>query len=445
MPGAAPSEVVELVQQMIRNKCVNDGSAESGEEVRNASLLADYLHGAGIDVERYEPATGRTSLVARIEGSDPDAPSLCLLGHTDVVPVNEERWTHDPFGGELIDGYVWGRGAIDMFNLTGSMAVAFRNLATSGFKPKGTLIYIAVADEEAMGLYGAEHLTAHEADAVRCDYLITESGGMPMPSPAGMRLPALVEEKGPMWSRIKVRGTPGHGSMPFGTDNAIVTAGEVVRRLAAHRPPARIGETWRSFVAGLGFPEEMAGPLLQPEGFDDVCAVLPPGLAKMAHACTHTTITPTVVKGGDKTNIIPDTVEIELDVRVLPGDGAAQIREQVADALGDLMPAVELFVGREDTATSSPAGTPLWEAMTRAASRFYPDASLVPMLMPGASDARWFRRNVDAVAYGFGIFSTNLGLEQLSAMGHGDDERVDVESLDMAVELWDALARDFLG
>ena len=442
---AATSPVVELVQHLIRNRCVNDGSAASGQEIRNATLLADFLEGAGIDVERYEPAPGRVNLVARIEGSDPQAPSLCLLGHTDVVPVNEERWTHDPFGGELIDGYVWGRGAIDMFNLTGSMAVAFRNLAASGFSPRGTLIYAAVADEEAKGLYGAEHLTANEADAVRCDYAITESGGIPMPSPSGMRLPALVQEKGPMWSRIKVRGTPGHGSMPFGTDNAIVTAGEVARRLAAHRPPARIEETWRGFVAGLGLPDEMAAPLLQAEGFDDVCAMLPAGLAKLAHACTHTTITPTMVKGGDKVNVIPDTVEIDLDVRVLPGDGAAEIRAQVADALGDLMPSVELTVGRDDLATASPADTPLWDAMARAASRFYPDASLVPMLMTGATDARWFRRNLDTVAYGFGIYSTKLGLEELAAMGHGDNERVDVESLDMAVELWDALARDFLG
>jgi acetylornithine deacetylase/succinyl-diaminopimelate desuccinylase-like protein len=233
--------------------------------------------------------------------------------------------------------------------------------------------------------------------------------------------------------------------MPYGADNAIVTAGEVARRLAAHRPPARIEDTWRGFVGGLGFPEEMAAPLLQSEGFDDVCALLPPGLAKMAHACTHTTITPTMVKGGDKVNVIPDTVEIELDVRVLPGDGADEIRAQVADALGDLMGSVELIVGHDDLATSSPADTPLWDAMGRAASRFYPDASLVPMLMTGATDARWFRRNLDAIAYGFGIFSTKLGLNELAAMGHGDDERVDVDSLDMAVELWDALVRDFLG
>jgi acetylornithine deacetylase/succinyl-diaminopimelate desuccinylase-like protein len=138
-------------------------------------------------------------------------------------------------------------------------------------------------------------------------------------------------------------------------------------------------------------------------------------------------------------------VEISLDVRVLPGDDANAIRAQVADALGDLMPSVELTVGRDDTATSSSPDTPLWDAMGRAASRFYPDATLVPMLMTGASDARWLRRNLDSVAYGFGIFSTKLGFDELAKMGHGDDERVDVESLDMAVDLWDVLARDFLG
>src|SRR6476659_1900526 len=123
------ADVVALTQQLIRNRCVNDGDIASGDELRNADLLQGYLEGGGLDVERYHAAPGRTSLVARIEGRDPDAPTLCLLGHTDVVPVNADRWEHDPFGGELIDGYVWGRGAIDMFNVTASMVVATRRLA----------------------------------------------------------------------------------------------------------------------------------------------------------------------------------------------------------------------------------------------------------------------------------------------------------------------------
>ncbi len=225
-------EVTDLLQHLIRNVCVNDGTPESGQEVRSADVIESFLEGDGIELERYEAAPGRTSLVGRIEGSDPDAPTLLLMGHTDVVPVNPDGWRHDPFGGELIDGEVWGRGAVDMLNLTASMAVATKRLARSGFRPKGTLIYLAVADEEALGSMGAEHLVDHEADAVRADYVITESGGIPIPSPTGLKLPVIVAEKGSHWAQLRVSGTPGHGSQPYKTDNALVTAAAVVQRIA---------------------------------------------------------------------------------------------------------------------------------------------------------------------------------------------------------------------
>src|SRR5580704_8736562 len=172
---------------MIRNACVNDGSPQSGHEERNAEVLRVVLEGPGLDLEVHEPLPGRSSLVARIEGRRPDAPSLCLLGHTDVVPADPADWRHDPFGGELIDGEVWGRGAVDMLNLTSSMAVAVRHLADDGFRPEGDLVFIAVADEEALGSHGAGWLAEHAADDVRTDYLITEAGGFPMQSPDGVR------------------------------------------------------------------------------------------------------------------------------------------------------------------------------------------------------------------------------------------------------------------
>ncbi len=143
------AEATALLQDLIRNSCVNDGSPESGEEIRSAELLTGYLAGAGLDIEIYEPSPGRRSVLSKIEGSDPTAPSLLLMGHTDVVPVNPDGWSRDPFGAELVDGMIWGRGAVDMLNLTASMAVAFRRLADSGFTPKGTISYLAVADEEA--------------------------------------------------------------------------------------------------------------------------------------------------------------------------------------------------------------------------------------------------------------------------------------------------------
>src|SRR4249919_2696720 len=144
MPDQLTGEVTELLQVLIRNQCVNDGSVESGHEDRSADILTAVLEGPGVEIERYEPEPGRTSIVARIEGSNPAAPSLLLMGHTDVVPVSPDRWRHDPFGGELIDGEVWGRGAVDMLNLTASMAVATRKLADEGFRPEGTLIYLGV-------------------------------------------------------------------------------------------------------------------------------------------------------------------------------------------------------------------------------------------------------------------------------------------------------------
>lgn len=208
-------EVVELLQQLIRNRCVNDGTASSGHEATSVETLRSFLGQGGFDVETYEASPGRESLVARIEGTEPEAPTLLLMGHTDVVPVTEENWDRDPFGGELVEGEVWGRGAVDMLNLTASMAVAFRDLARSGFRPRGGLAYLAVADEEALGSHGAGWLTSNEPDAVRADYVITESGGIPLPTPAGLRLPVIVGEKGAFWCRIVVRGTAGHASQPL--------------------------------------------------------------------------------------------------------------------------------------------------------------------------------------------------------------------------------------
>jgi len=292
-------EVVGLLQEMIRNACVNDGSDESGHEVVNAELLRSGLEGSGCDIESFEPLPGRVSLVARIEGSDPGAPSLCYLGHTDVVPANPDTWSRDPFGGELTDGEVWGRGAVDMLNITASMAVAFGRLARSGFRPRGTLILAAVADEEALGAHGAHWLSEHAASAVAADYVLTEEGGIPIDTPAGRRLPITVGEKGSCWCRLRVRGVAGHASAPLRTDNALITAAEVTRRLATFRPPARIHDAWRRFVEGMSMPEEIGAVLLDPDAIDELCESLPDlGLARQAHALTHMTIAPTIVHGA---------------------------------------------------------------------------------------------------------------------------------------------------
>jgi acetylornithine deacetylase/succinyl-diaminopimelate desuccinylase-like protein len=437
------SEVVDLLQHLIRNRCVNDGDVASGNEAASVDVLRAYLDGSGLDVEVVEPAPGRASLVARIEGSDPAAPSLLLLGHTDVVPANEDRWQRDPFAGELVDGEVWGRGAVDMLNLAASMAVALRRLAASGFRPRGTLVYAAVADEEALGTWGADHLVREHRDDVVADYVITEAGGFPLESPTGTKLPVIVGEKGSWWCTIRVRGTPGHASQPYRTDNALVTASEVVQRLAAFRPPTVLHDIWRRFLGSMGYPDALVAPLLDESTFLDALDALPIGMARQFHACTHTTIAPTVVRGGSKTNVIPDTVDLELDIRTLPGQVEADVRRLLDDALGDLRDRVEIVESHDDPSTSSPMETALWQTFERVVKGPYPDATLVPYLTVGATDARFFRR-AGQTAYGFGLFSRKLTLEDYGTMFHGDDERVDIESLRLSTALWEDVARDLL-
>ena len=436
--------VTELLQALIRNACVNDGSDDSGGEARSADLLAGEIEGSGCDVQRYEPHPGRTSLLAKIEGSDPSAPGLLLMGHTDVVPVNTDGWSRDPFAGDLHDGQVWGRGAIDMLNLTASMAVAFTHLAKSGFTPRGTLAYLAVADEEALGTWGAEWLVDHQREEVVQPYVITESGGIPGRRRDGVRLPVVVAEKGSHWCMLRISGTAGHASQPLRTDNALVTAAEAVSRLARYRPQTLIHETWRRYVEGMGFGPERAAALLDADGLVELCETLPVGLARNTHACTHTTIAPTIVHGGVKTNVIPDQVDLELDIRTLPGQGAADVDAILADALGDLADKVTVVRANHDPSTASAVDTPLWDAMARVCDGFYPGSAIVPTMMVGATDARFFRQ-AGSTAYGFGLFSERLSYEDYAVMFHGDDERVDVESLRLSTEMWIALAKELLG
>jgi acetylornithine deacetylase/succinyl-diaminopimelate desuccinylase-like protein len=302
-----------------------------------------------------------------------------------------------------------------------------------------------VADEENLGDVGAGWLVEHEADAVHADYLITESGGIPIPTPTGVKLPVVVGEKGTHWTTLRVRGTPGHGSSPLLTDNALVKAAEVVRRIDAYRPEAQIHATWRRLVESMDFPPELSEPMLRADGFREMCEALPMvGLARLAHACTHTTFAPTVVRGGSKVNVIPDLVNVDLDIRTLPGQTGEEIDEMVRDALGDLADDVEIIVRNDDPATESPADTPLWDCLQRVASELAPGSKTVPLVMMGATDARFFRR-LGTVAYGFGLFSNRISYDDYSSMFHGDDERVDQDSLRLSTELWDATARDLLG
>ncbi len=428
-------ETVELLQAMIRNACVNDGTPESGHEDRSARLVRDELEGLGLDLETFEPTPGRTSVVARYPGTDPTAPALCLMGHTDVVPVSPDGWRHDPFGGELLGDEVWGRGAVDMLNLTSSMLVAFREIVRSQKRVPGDIIYFAVADEEAGGVHGAEYLLEHNWDALACDYVLTEFGGIPMRSAAGEHLLVTVAEKGIGWRRITTKGRPGHGSAPFGSHNALVTASDVVRRIHQYRPTPQLDDLWVARIHSMGLDEALAARLLDPGALDEALSELPPAIAANAHSCSHTTFSPNVISGGVKTNVIPDRVSIDVDIRTLPGETDAEVEQHLQAALGDLYDEVEIEVIHSSPASASATNSPLWSALSDAMLMANPDAVIVPSLVTGGTDSRFFRQR-GATCYGAGLLSQAIDAAEFMRRFHGHNERIDVDSLRLTTQLW---------
>ena len=438
------AETTDVLQRLIRNSCVNDGTPESGHEVRSVDLLEDYLRTPGVEMKRYEPVPGRASLVLRIEGSDPKAPSLHFMGHIDVVPVTPSGWQHDPFGGELIDGHVWGRGAIDMLDVTAAMAVAVRRLIRSGFRPRGTLIYSAMADEEARGVYGAEWLTQNAWDDVKSDFLVTEFGGARLPLGGPPRLPIMAAEKGSQWTRLRVRGTPGHGSVPYRSDNALVKAAEVITRIARYKAPLRLGELWNRIVDSLDLPAVSRLALTNPATFDLALDRAPGGAAPIFYAVTRTTFSPNIAHAGVKLNVIPDSAEIDIDIRTLAGDDGDAVRQMLRDAVGDLWSEVEIVAEGDNPATESPLRSPLWDTLTEVTRKLVPGAETVPFLVWGATDARFFRRK-GVVSYGYGLMSERIPFGEFIKMFHANNERIDQESLRLSTELFEQTARAFVG
>lgn len=443
------AETVELLQQLVRNACVNDGTPESGGETRNADVLQTLVELPGVDIERWEPVPGRASFVARLPGRDADAPSLCLMGHTDVVPVEPSGWDRDPFGAELVtngDGLteLWGRGAVDMLNLTASMAVAFRDIVRRRIRPRGDLVFFAVADEEAGSAYGARWVAEHHRDAIAVDNVLTENGGL-HDGPEGARVISVsVAEKGVAWRRLRIKGTPGHGSMPFRSDNALIKTAAIVSRIAEYRPAPRFHELWRERVRHMEVGDDLRAALLDEHAIDGLLDAMPNrAAAAHLHACTHTTFSPNLVDGGVmKTNVIPGNVELDVDVRTMPGESADEVAAHLRAALGELADEVEVTALMNDPASMSRTDTPLWDSMQRAVSAPFPDAELSPAFSVGFTDARVFRE-LGSTAYGAGLFSRGLDSAEYGRRFHGHNERIDLESLSLTTHFWRRVVEDF--
>lgn len=433
---------IELLRELIRNRCVNDGTPESGQEERSVVTLREFL---GVDGTVIEPAPGRQSLIYRIPGTDPTAPSIALVPHLDVVPVTPEGWSVDPFAAEISDGFVWGRGAVDMLNLTAAMATTVKPYLTGERTLPGDLVFAAVADEENSSILGVKYLVDEHWELVGADYMLTEVAFPAFPAKKGKVYPVSVGEKGPYWTVLQSAGTPGHGSAPYGADNALRPIAEALHGLFTTPMPVSISDEWREFIGGLDLPDEIAQDLVDPDRVDDAIdrlAVDDPAFARYVHAATHLTVSPNKAEGGIKANVVPDRASAEIDLRALPGMDREYVDSHLRKAMGSAADEIEMVPMADHPASTSPRDNSLWQAIVDGIETHTGSRQVVPTLMTVATDARYYRTK-GTVAYGVGLFDDRISFGEFLSLFHGHDERVSVESVRLTTELMQTVLARF--
>jgi acetylornithine deacetylase/succinyl-diaminopimelate desuccinylase-like protein len=444
-PVAGPEprhEVVELCRDLIRIDTTNTGDLDTTRAERPAAeWVAARLAEVGIESQLREPVPGRTSLVARIEGTDPSRGALLVHGHLDVVPADPQEWSVPPFSGELRDGYLWGRGAVDMKDFDAMVLAVVRGWRRTGYRPPRDVVLAFTADEEAGASYGAHFLVTEHPDLFEgCTEAIGEVGGYsftvsddaaPAGAGAGQRLYLIqVAEKGIDWLRLHATGAPGHGSM-LHEDNAVTALAEAVARLGRHRFPVEVTPAVREFLAQVS---DALGIAPDPDDPEAMIAKLGP-LARIIGATIRNTANPTRLRAGYKENVIPGRASATVDCRTLPGRSEAflaQVRELVGPRIG-----VE-YVAHQPAVETTFDG-PLVEAMAAALAAEDPGARAVPYMLSGGTDAKAFAR-LGIRCFGFSPLRLPPDLD-FASLFHGVDERVPVEGLEFGVRALDRFLR----
>jgi acetylornithine deacetylase/succinyl-diaminopimelate desuccinylase-like protein len=433
---------VELLQELIRNQCVNDGSPEGGNEARSVATLIDFL---GVEGEIVEPSPGRQSLVYRIQGIEPGAPSIALVPHLDVVPADRDGWSVDPFAAETHDGFVFGRGAVDMLNVTAAMAWAVMPYLTGEKKTRGDLVFAALADEEAGGRLGAMHLVEDRWSLVASDYLLTEVAYPALTVSGQSTVPVSVGEKGAYWSILDTVGTPGHGSVPYRSDNALEKLVLALAGILETPPPAAVTPEWLAFLEQLGLDEASRERLADIDELDDEIDRMSgddPALARYIHAATHLTISPNVARAGTKTNVVADRARAQIDIRGLPGMDREYVDAHLRKAMGSAADHVEITPVMDNDATVSAVGNVLWDAIADAVEDLEGHRSLTPTMMTVATDARYWRAK-GTVCYGVGLFDDRMTFSEMLSLFHGNDERVSARSVERTAQLYERVLERF--
>jgi acetylornithine deacetylase/succinyl-diaminopimelate desuccinylase-like protein len=428
-------ETTDLLGELIRFNTVNP----PGNERAAIEFLAGYLRDAGFKTELLATDDDRPNLVADLEGSG-DGPTLCYLGHVDTVLADASDWTHDPWSGEVFDGFLWGRGALDMKSQVAAEAVAGVTLARGGWRPeKGSLKLVFVSDEETGGEVGAQWLTRAHPERTRCDMLLNEGGGEVFEFGGLRRYGVCCAEKGIFRFTLTARGTAGHASMPNTGDNALLKLAPALARIAAAEPSFELTDGPAALLRGLGQdPDDPAGAL-------ETIAGIEAALVTLVEPMLGVTLTPTMIHASDKINVIPARAYIKVDCRVPPGLGEDAARRRIAAVLGEEADKLEIEFTETVTGNASPIESPLMDAIDGWVRTQDPEAETVPVILPGFSDSRWFREEFpQCVAYGF-FPQRYQTLLDTAPLVHNADERIDVRDLGFAAACYSDLARELLG
>jgi acetylornithine deacetylase/succinyl-diaminopimelate desuccinylase-like protein len=423
---ALRDEVTALLRDLLRLDTVNP----PGNETQAAELLRAYLEEAGVACELHARVPERANLVARLPGRG-EGPSLLLLSHTDTVVADPAEWTVDPWSGELRDGCVWGRGALDMKGHVAAAAVAIATLAREGFEPAGDLVFAATADEEVGQDYGLSWLCREHPEAVRTDYCVNEGGGDWVLVGGRPVYLCSTAEKMSAPFRLRVHGRSGHASMPGIADNALVRAARLVDRLAGFSSPPRLTPETEAFFAALGDVPE-------PEALARSVAGLSPDVRAMVDPMLGTAVSPTMISASQRVNVIPGLCEVVCDCRLLPGDTPADVEPALRARLGE--DGYDLEWVEAVGGTRSPLGTPLWDAVESFVAAEEPAARVVPVVSPGFTDSHFLREAFGTVAYGFFPMRT-MDPELAARLVHSADERIAVEDLELGTRFLLHVAR----
>jgi acetylornithine deacetylase/succinyl-diaminopimelate desuccinylase-like protein len=432
------SATTELLRELIRFDTVNP----PGDERLLQAFLLGELTSAGFDCELLGAEPGRPNLLARLEGAS-EGPTLCLLGHVDTVLASPQEWTHDPWSGDVADGFLWGRGALDMKSQVAAEVAAAVALARAGWRPaRGELLICAVVDEETGGALGAQWLTETHPDKVRCDYVINEGGGPFFEYGGARRYGVCCAEKGVFRFKLITDGVAGHASLPKMGDNALLKLGPLLERLGERQPSYAITDVPAAFLRGLG---EDPG---DPAGAVQRLAATDARLATMFEPMLGVTFTPTRAAASEKVNVIPSRAELHVDCRVPPGLGEEQVRRAIVEVLGtghDDGADFRVEFTEQVVGNGSPPDSPLREAIDGWIAEHDPGAVTVPVILPGFTDSRWFRKAFpDCVAYGF-FPHRHQSMLEAAPLVHGADERIDVRDLGYAARFYADVARALLG